>query len=76
MTPTTANCDFPPGETFGFRDDPGEHDPCYVIMPGGAMLVFNHHADPDNFKDRASIALADAILALTAPTQSAGGTGR
>lgn len=29
---------------FGFVDEPGEHDPCYLIMPGGAMLSFCHHA--------------------------------
>jgi hypothetical protein len=40
----TDECDWPEGELFGFLDDPGEHDPCYVVMPGGAMLVFNHHA--------------------------------
>jgi hypothetical protein len=36
-------CDWPKGE-FTFRDEPGEHDPCYIVMPGGAMLVVNHHA--------------------------------
>ena len=37
-------CDWPEGKAFGFRDDPGEHEPCYVIMPDGGMIVFNHHA--------------------------------
>ena len=36
-------CDWPVGE-FSFMDGPGEHDPCYVVMPGGAMLELNHHA--------------------------------
>ncbi len=36
-------CDWPVGE-FSFMDEPGEHDPCYVVMPGGAMLELNHHA--------------------------------
>ena len=25
-------------------DEPGEHDPCYVVMPGGSMISLNHHA--------------------------------
>lgn len=40
---TRDACDWPIGE-FTFLDEPGEHDPCYVIMPGGAMLPVNHHA--------------------------------
>jgi hypothetical protein len=36
-------CDWPVGE-FAFHDEPGAHDPCYVVMPGGAMLPLNHHA--------------------------------
>jgi hypothetical protein len=23
-------------------DEPGEHDPCYVVLPKGAMLALNH----------------------------------
>ena len=37
-------CDWPEGALFTFRDEPGEHDPCYVVMPGGAMIPLNHHA--------------------------------
>jgi hypothetical protein len=37
-------CDWPEDGQFTFRDDPGEHDPCYVVMPDGAMLALNHHA--------------------------------
>lgn len=36
-------CDWPSGQTFRVHDEPGEHDPCYLIMPGGAMLPFVHH---------------------------------
>lgn len=36
-------CDWP-DEPFSFHDEPGEHDPCYVVMPGGACLPLNHHA--------------------------------
>lgn len=35
--------DWPAGVPFQFKDEPGEHDPCYVIMPGGAMLPLAHH---------------------------------
>lgn len=34
-----------PNRPFEFRDEPGEHDPCYVIMPDGCMLTLNHHAE-------------------------------
>jgi hypothetical protein len=36
-------CDWP-DEDFKFLDEPGEHDPCYVVMPGGSCLSLNHHA--------------------------------
>lgn len=29
---------------FVVQDMQGEHDPCYVYMPDGAGLAFNHHA--------------------------------
>lgn len=32
-----------PNKDFQFSDEPGEHDPCYVIMPDRAMLELNHH---------------------------------
>jgi hypothetical protein len=32
-----------PDKNFQFSDSPGAHDPCYVIMPDGAMLDLNHH---------------------------------
>lgn len=44
--PALEACRWPAGMAFGFHDEPGEHDPCYVIMPDGAMLPFNHHAEP------------------------------
>ena len=31
---------------FSFHDEPGEHDPCYVVMPGGMTLPLNHDARP------------------------------
>lgn len=37
-------CDWPEGVPFRFHDEPGEHDPCYVVMPDGASLPLNHHA--------------------------------
>ncbi len=44
--PRRANdgCNWPDGGRFAFHDDPGEHDPCYVVMPGGASLPINHDA--------------------------------
>lgn len=31
---------------FTFYDSPGEHDPCFIVMPGGNTLPLNHHATP------------------------------
>lgn len=39
-----VGCDWPAGGSFSFHDEPGEHDPCYVVMPGGGMIELNHHA--------------------------------
>jgi hypothetical protein len=33
---------WPEGAQFTFMDEPGEHDPCYVVLPNGAMLALNH----------------------------------
>ncbi len=38
-----AALDWPEGARFAFSDELGEHDPCYVVMPGGASLPVNHH---------------------------------
>jgi hypothetical protein len=29
---------------FVFADVAGEHEPCFVVMPGGAAIAINHHA--------------------------------
>lgn len=42
---TRAACDWPVGQ-FRFFDSPGEHDPCYVVMPDGCSLPVNHHNKP------------------------------
>lgn len=42
--PRLIEMDFPEGERFKFLDDLGPHDPCYIVMPGGAALPVNHHA--------------------------------
>lgn len=52
-------CDWPPGAPFTFFDESGEHDPCYVVMPDGAMLALNHHAAP-------SVDIARAKFVITA----------
>jgi hypothetical protein len=36
---------WPLGRSFNFHDEAGEHDPCYVGMPDGAMLSVAHCAD-------------------------------
>lgn len=41
---TPGECDWPRTGKFTLLDSPGEHDPCYVVMPDGAMIALNHHA--------------------------------
>ena len=33
-----------PAGVFRVQDEPGEHDPCYLICPDGLMIEFNAHA--------------------------------
>jgi hypothetical protein len=56
-------CDWP-AEPFTFHDEPGEHDPCYVVMPGGAMLPINHHAGKGVDIARAKFIVAACNAAL------------
>lgn len=49
-TPQPAQGEYPPEcawppKPFTVRDEPGEHDPCWLVMPDGAMVAFNHHAE-------------------------------
>jgi len=37
-------CDWQEGALFGVRDEPGEHDPCYLILPSNELIPFVHHA--------------------------------
>lgn len=30
---------------FRFHDDPGPHDPCYVVLPCGSTIALNHYND-------------------------------
>jgi hypothetical protein len=62
-----TSCDWPHGE-FTVRDEPGEHDPCYVVMPGGAMLIVNHHAGQGVDLARAKF-IADACNAAFTAAQ-------
>jgi hypothetical protein len=57
-------CDWPTGQ-FEFRDEHGEHDPCYVVMPGGAMLPMNHHAGDGVDVARAKFIIAACNTALS-----------
>lgn len=59
------DCDWPDAP-FTFLDEPGEHDPCYVVMPGGAMLSLNHHATPGVDIARAKF-IVDACNAALSP---------
>jgi hypothetical protein len=70
-----AECDWPSDQNFTFRDDPGEHDPCYVVMPGGATLVVNHHAGEGVDIARAKFIVDACNAALSsAPVPSGEGT--
>lgn len=43
LPPLPVGLDWP-DKPFTVRDGPGEHDPCWLVMPGGEMLALNHHA--------------------------------
>jgi len=38
-----ADCQWP-ASPFTVKDMPGEHEPCYLVMPDGGMVAFVHHA--------------------------------
>lgn len=59
----TNGCDWP-DRPFTFHDEPGEHDPCYVVMPDGAMLPLNHHAGEGVDIARAKFIVAACNAAL------------
>lgn len=64
-----AKADWPADKMFEVVDEPGEHDPCYVVMPGGSMLPLNHHATNGVDQARALFivgACNDALLRLQA----------
>lgn len=63
-TPMPADCDWP-DDIFRFVDESGEHDPCYVVMPGGAMLPLNHHAGEGVDIARAKFIVAACNAALS-----------
>lgn len=55
------------GKLFTIHDEPGEHDPCYVVCPDGSMLELKHHATNGVDQARAQW-IADACnAALAAP---------
>lgn len=54
-------CDWP-AQPFTVRDEPDEHAPCWLIMPGGGMLAFNFHAKNGVDQARAKF-IADACNA-------------
>lgn len=62
-------CDWPSDRQFTFHDEPGDHDPCYVVMPDGASLPLNHHAGEGVDIARAKFIIAACNAALTPPTE-------
>jgi len=50
---------WPKSARFEFEDEPGEHDPCWLILPGGEKLALNHHATNGVDQARAKF-IADA----------------
>jgi hypothetical protein len=52
-----------PNKPFTVRDEPGEHDPCWLIFPSGEMLALNHHAANGVDQARAQF-IADACNAV------------
>ena len=71
-----ADCDWPVDKPFTFYDEPGEHDPCYVVMPGGAMLPLNHHAGPGVDIARARFIVKACNAALRSSPQAGADTVR
>lgn len=62
-------CDWPADGRFTFHDEPGAHDPCYVVMPGGSALPLNHNDGEGVDVARAKFIVAAcnaAIASLTA----------
>lgn len=64
--PSVEACAWPRGTVFTFHDEPGEHDPCYVVMPDGASLPVNHHAGPGVDIARAKYIITACNAALRA----------
>ncbi len=59
---------WPVGVPFTFYDSPGEHDPCFVVMPGGCSLPLNHCATAEMDIARAKF-IIDACNAALAKLQ-------
>src|ERR1035437_5227826 len=61
---------------FVFEDSPGEHDPCFVICPGGKVLEFNDHAGEGVDIARAKFIVDACNAALTADDAQKGAVQR
>ena len=72
MTDEAKGVEWPEGERFTFYDEPGAHDPCYVIMPGGAMIPLNHHAGEGVDVARAHFIIDACNAALAQRVEKAG----
>jgi hypothetical protein len=66
-----ASLDWPIGKLFTVVDEPGEHDPCWLVMPDGVMLNFSHHAINGVDQARAKFIRDACNVALTTPAAPA-----
>lgn len=41
----TDSCRFSTNTHFSYHDEKGEHDPAYVVLPGGSMIPINDYPD-------------------------------
>ena len=57
--------DWPHG-IFRVEDEPGEHDPCWLITPGGVCYAFNAHA-VNGFDQARAQWVADTLNAALGP---------
>jgi len=61
-------CDWQEGALFGVHDEPGEHDPCYLVLPSNEMIPFVHHAVNGVDQARAQF-IADCCNQVLSPIQ-------
>ena len=65
-----AACQFPVGAVAAYHDEQGEHDPSYVVLPGGPMMPMNFCADELTDVARAVLIVRAINAALAQPKAS------